>query len=230
MKFVKNNSNIIILVSAILFVGILITLANFSNNNMTTGLKKSKITQKTYEEKFPFLRELVAPKDLSGTVTVLEDGWILYENKVFGFKVEYPGRKFNYGILKPHENKDLWHNNYLNQNEESLFYEVSFSANDSPPIYVNISSSRFHTINEWIMNNPDYKKPNYIFVRRNISGLNAVTVLYAPEFPPFTDEQLERRTYVIKDDILYMIGTRDISSTEYERVWSSFQFLNKALL
>lgn len=224
MNFIKNThiaTPILILIGGIFIAGFIFIMQNDGDSP-----KDNNTADKAYEEKFPLLRELDIPEgSLKGTTSHLEDGWNRYENKILGFSVEYPGRKFNYGPLKPHERKDLKYNDYPNQNEPYAFYEVSFSANDSPPLYINIEPSRFHTISEWIINNPDYKTPNYIFMRREISGLSAVTVLYVPESPSFTDEQLERRTYVIKDDILYTIATRDIPSDEYERARNSFRFL-----
>lgn len=215
MRFIKKNSSLIVS-AIIILISITVVLVILFVNDTNNKVKNDKTQEKTYEEKFPFLRELDFGDDFKGITTPIKDGWSLYENEIFGFKVEYPSHR------TPRER--------FYDSGNSLFgrsYNVDLSGGEFEVAYVIIKPSRFRTIEEWIKNDPEYKShaQNYVFVRRKISGVNAITKYYVPEFPPITDSQILRTTYVIKNNILYSIITRDISSEEYERILNSFGFI-----
>lgn len=192
--------------------GILIAGAILIMTRDEGGLFNNKNTPiKTYEEKFPLLRELNIPQDFKGTSASLKDGWSRYENKALGFSVEY---------LSPRAPYESFYNNPISRES----YSVDLSVGDSNFVNISVEPSRAHTIDEWIKDNSDYNTSEASFIRRTLSGYDAVIVTPTPAFP-ITDEQMERRTYIIKDDILYTITTRDIPSAEYERIWNSFRFL-----
>ena len=207
MQFNKNHTHIIISIG-IVFVGILIA------SGVWMASKNKKPLELSYEEKFPMLRTLDFGSEFHGTSTPIGGGWSLYKNDTLGFSVEYPSERV------PRENSSI-------RDMFGRSYTIYFSGGEFEVIAVTITPSRFHTIEDWVKNDPEYQKPNYVLIRRKISGLNAVTTYYVPEFPPITDEQILRRTYVIKNDIMYTIDTRDIPSEKYERIWSSFQFLRE---
>ncbi len=209
MQFIKNKLSLIVSVIIIL-VGISVALVTLFIDDIN-----NKVQEETYEEKFPLLHELDFGKNFKGTVKPIDNGWSLYKNEVLGFRIEYPSRRI------PRES--------FYDSSNPLFgvsYDVDLSRGEFEVIDVYITSSRFSTINEWIINNPEYKKPNYVFVRRKISGLNAITKYYVPEFPPITDDQILRTTYIIKDNILYFVTTRDLPSKEYEQILNSFEFVH----
>lgn len=208
MKFIKNNPNIVIS-TAIILAGIVIASVIFSVYSPTVNPEKDNNKQRKAYEEFPLLRELNISADFKGTASSLKDGWSRYENKSLGFSVEYPSIKI------PRESS------YPLFGE---FYAVDLSEGDFEFITVSVEPSRSHTIDEWLKDSSDYSINTPSFVRRTISGYDAVVVTPIHE-PPVMGNQMQRAVVVIKDDILYTIVTRDIPSAEYERIWKSFRFL-----
>lgn len=181
-----------------------------------TGELAKESSKPTYEEIYPTLRtlqELELGFNVAGDTSPLDGKWSQYTSGGFGgFSIEYFSPK------SPREDsiEDIYgvHS-----------YKVNLSQMDEYIISVWISPARFHTIDEWRKAQPEYQTPNYVFMHRTINGHDAVTTWHVPEFPPTTDAQIERNTYLIRDDIMYQITTRGLPSEEYERIINSFRFL-----
>lgn len=157
--------------------------------------------------------------DLEGTITELEDGWSLYENKNLGFQLEYPSQTLKFLFEEgpsPIGGLPNGKGVFFAQNRE-IYGQLSVFASPFP----------FSTLEEWLA----WKEKQigyevYLENEIEIDGQRALVIFIPQEAGGHIQplETRERTTVFLKEGKLYTIGTR-LSSEEAQRIWGSFRFL-----
>lgn len=171
-------------------------------------------------------------ENFQGASVNLFDGWMLYKNEILGFQVEYPSRKFAYGVLKPDEGKFM-NTPSMNSEQKPFFYNVSFSDGDSPRIMITMEQSDFNNVDEWFAQEVTHYKFSELgelyYKKIKISNLDAVISYHTAYNPPYsytiTNDEMLKNIAIIKNGILVSILTANLTQEERERIWKSFQFL-----
>lgn len=171
-------------------------------------------------------------ENIDGVSVDLGDGWKMYTNTTLGFRLEYPGYAFAYGVLEPSERKQTrpFFEDELGGGD--TIYTVGFSDGDSARITVSMRTAYVSSLEEWrvvfLDSQPDYLESEELWEFRNIT-ITDQEALFIRRIPSFEDqyeeEQLADEVYILRDGMLIQLHVWYLPKEDRERILASFQFL-----
>lgn len=161
-------------------------------------------------------------EDIKGISTSLNSAWNLYTNKTLGISLEYPARRFGYGVLTTGEKKDL-KSVYDPYAAGDPFYEIVFSDGDSS-FYVVIAPSRSSDIDMWLATQgQEYQSSSYSIRQKVIDGKKAIVIRHTPIIESSKEEDIREHLILIRDGVLYDVDISHLKNAERERIFDSFR-------
>jgi|GEM_PF-3585508 len=163
---------------------------------------------------------------IQGISAPLNSEWNLYTNKGLGFKLAYPAKRFNNGVLRAGEIKD--YKPIQARYAGDPFYQIVFSDGDFSPIYIVVEPSRSPDINTWLARQKEYQLSSYDIRPTVVDGRDAIIIRHIPidQGPQEKEEEnIREHLVVVRDGVLYEIDASRLNSAERETIFGSFHLL-----